>query len=181
MSFPLIDEPVVAKVGGILLRENAAQQMEIFILRPTPKNPNEQAKFVLPRGSRQYSNAQGEWVDARDQATAQQFADRLEPLARTLAREMEEEAGLPVHCLAEGSVEITPLGMREFHSATKGRYPVYWFLLRPDASALAAMDVATPADAETWGWKTRDAIQALADGGDFSVGYLAVIDEALRG
>lgn len=170
-------QPVIAKVGAILLRQNAAQQTEIFVLRPKPKNEGEQAKWVLPRGSRQYLSENGEWVDARDQETAEKFLHRLEPVAKTLYREMHEEAGLAVSHDTDGSVMQQLLGVREFRSATKESYPVHWNILQPNAQAQA--DMKKPEDAVEYGWKTRDEIQTLADAGDFSLGYLPVIDEAL--
>jgi 8-oxo-dGTP pyrophosphatase MutT (NUDIX family) len=179
----LIDSPSptapVYKVGVVLLRHGAVGQVEILIIRPHPKNPGEIPRFVLPRGSRQYQDAAGDWHDARDAATAIQHADALEPLHRTLLREAQEEAGIPqteLQRLLDNGL-VRDLGAREFASRSKAPYAIHWFAGMPDAAALAAMH--SPVDAIEIRWATLAEIQSLIAADAFSAGYLPVIEEGL--
>ena len=179
----LIDSPSaiapVYKAGIVLLRHGADGQTEIFIIRPHPKNPGEIPRFVLPRGSRQYRDAAGQWRDARDAATALQHAATLEPIHHTLLREAEEEAGIPAtelqRLLHAGLVH--ELGAREFISRNKPPYAVHWFAGAPDAAALGSMH--PPVDATETRWATLAEIHSLIAADAFSAGYLSVIEEGL--
>ena len=166
-------------------RPLGSSDTRILILRTKPKQPGEVAPFVLPRGSRQYWEWHGDgrrYEDARDAATALAHAEQLEPLTRTLAREIGEEAGVTAAELA--AAQVAELGAMDFQSRSKGVYPVHWFVVRPDAAALAAMDARAqagqlPSDAVETRWASVAEIKAMAEAGDFSPGYLPVIDAAL--
>lgn len=163
------------KVGIVLLRSDG----RVFLLRPHPKNPGERTKFVLPRGSRQYQDTTGQWHDARDEATALAHAESLEPLTRTLAREAEEEAGLPEALLQQLQERgaVRDMGVRLFASASKSPYPIHWFVARLTDADCAQLT--PPADALEVRWANLDEIHKLISAGDFSTGYLPVIEEGL--
>jgi hypothetical protein len=149
---------------------------EILIIKPKPKHPGEMPPFVLPRGSRQYWEWNGDgriYADVRDDETARAHADQLEPLTRTLSREIHEEAGIVPDDLAR--LEVAELGALPFASRSKGVYPIHWFIVRPDAACMAAMAVALPVDAMEVRWATVAHIRELMAEGNFSAGYLPVI------
>lgn len=168
----------VLKIGAVVLR---AATGHILILRTKPQNPGEVPPFVLPRGSRQYStltaDGQEEWHDARDAATGREHVKALEPFRRGLAREIEEEAGITPAQLARAKVD--ELGVMEFTSRSKGVYPIHWFVVQPDAATAASLAAQMPVDALELRWATRAQIAQMAAQGDFSAGYLPVIDAAL--
>lgn len=151
---------------------------EILIIQPIPKHAGEVPPFVLPRGSRQYCDAQGVWHDARDAATGAKHADTLEPFTRALAREIEEEAGVSGDMLARA--RVNELGAMAFQSRTKGNYPIHWFVVMPTAKDAALLDGQTPADATAVRWATLDEIKVMAARGEFSAGYVPVIEAALH-
>lgn len=169
--------PPVYKVGALVLRP-AAQGMQVLIVRPQPKRPGEVPPFVLPRGSRQYRDAEGNWHDARDGAIAQMQEAALEPLTATLLREIEEEAGVPPKILRKAKVH--ELGRREFASRSQQTYPVHWFVVVLDAAALPKLH-AVPSDAMAVRWESPAEIEAMAAYNEFSSGYIPVIREALAG
>ena len=149
----------------------------MLVIRPQPKIPGEVPLFVLPRGSRQWVDGAGEYHDIRDAETAIAHADALEPLTRTLTREIEEEAGVSADALARA--EVVELGAMDFQSRSKGVYAIHWFRVQlAEADATRLMDT-LPVDATAMRWATRAEIQALIDADDFSAGYLPVIDRAL--
>ncbi len=154
------------------------QGFDILIIRPQPKHAGEVPLFVLPRGSRQYSDVAGAWHDARDAATAETHAAHLEPLTRTLLREIEEEAGVPPKILRAAT--LFELGVRAFASRSKGQYPIHWFVVLLEAAALPKLNP-VPVDAMAVRWETLKEIEAMAKHGEFSAGYLPVIREALDG
>lgn len=169
----------IYKVGLVLYRMGAANMPEILIIRPHPKTPGEKPKFVLPRGSRQYQDETGNWHDARDAATAHAHAATLEPLTRALAREAEEEAGLTAEffTVLQRQHRFDELGTRVFASRSKPPYPIHWFVAR--LSATEAKRLTHPADASEVRWISLREIETLAEQGDFSPGYVPVIEEAL--
>lgn len=158
--------------------KNPFDDNQLLIIQPIPKHAGEVPPFVLPRGSRQYQNAAGAWHDARDVATGMAHAASLEPFARALAREIEEEAGLGPDMLARAAV--IELGAIAFQSRTKGIYPIHWFVVVPDAVDAALLDAQTPADALSVRWATLDETKAMAARGQFSAGYIPVIEAALQ-
>jgi 8-oxo-dGTP pyrophosphatase MutT (NUDIX family) len=151
--------------------------LQILIIRPIPKHKGEVPAFVLPRGSRQYRDAHGQWHDARDAATGERNATTLEPLERALAREIEEEAGVTPTQLAAAWVH--DLGRMDFQSRSKGVYPIHWFVVVPDAATAAQLDKQTPADALEVRFASFDEIKTMASRGEFSAGYIPVIEAAL--
>lgn len=151
---------------------------EILIIQPIPKRAGEVPAFVLPRGSRQYQDETGAWHDARDAATGAKYDATLEPFARGLAREIEEEAGVTPEMLAAATV--TELGPMLFQSRTKGVYPIYWYVVQVDDIAAQQMRAQTPADALSTRWATLSEIKLLAARGEFSAGYVPVIERALQ-
>ncbi len=150
----------------------------ILIIRPKPKHTGELPPFVLPRGSRQYQDVNGDWQDARDAATGAKYMATLEPFSRALVREIEEEAGVSSDMLARA--QVVELGAMAFQSRSKGTYPIHWFVVMPTAADAALLDAKIPADATALEWASRDAIKAMAATGEFSPGYVSVIEAALR-
>lgn len=150
----------------------------ILIIRPKPKTPGEVPPFVLPRGSRQYQDVNGVWHDARDEETGARFASRLEPFARALEREVAEEAGVTSAMLARA--QVVELGAMEFASRSKGTYPIHWFLVIPAPADAALLDETLPEDAMALEWATLEEIKAMAATGEFSAGYVPVIEVALK-
>ena len=150
---------------------------DILIIRPIPKHVGEVPAFVLPRGSRQYQDASGAWQDARDAQTGIANAHRLEPYARALMREIDEEAGVSGDMLARA--RVVELGAMDFASRTKGTYPIHWFAVMPVAEDAALLDQRIPVDATAVRWASLDEIKALAATEEFSPGYVPVIEAAL--
>jgi 8-oxo-dGTP pyrophosphatase MutT (NUDIX family) len=166
------DSPIL-KIGAVVLRADGA----VLIVQPKPKHSGEIPPFVLPRGSRQYQDDAGAWVDARDVATGEQYQDRLEPFTRALAREVQEEAGVTLAMLARA--DVRELGRLEFQSRTKGIYPIYWFVVTlAEVDAEGLVDT-VPEDALGVRWAKLDDIKAMAARGGFSAGYVSVIEAAL--
>jgi hypothetical protein len=75
--------------------------------------------------------------------------------------------------------EVRELGTLDFQSRTKGDYPIHWFVVRLDAKDAAKLADVKPADALSSRWATLDAIKAMAARGEFSAGYVSVIEAAL--
>lgn len=169
------DVPIY-KVGAIILRAMKRGQ-EVLIIRPKPKNKGEMPQLVLPRGSRQYKDGEL-WHDVRDAATAMAKVAALEPLDRALRREIEEEAGIPQAMLR--SLDVRPLGARNYHSRTKGIYPVYWFVVIASESAQREIARAAPPDTLEVRWVDMDTLQRLVEEGAFAKGYLPVVQEVME-
>lgn len=161
-----------------VVRVDNAVFYTILVIRPKPKTAGELPPFVLPRGSRQYQDADGMWHDARDKEIGDRFAARLEPFARALAREIEEEAGVSGDMLARA--QVVELGSMEFASRSKGNYPIHWFLVIPAPADAALLDHTLPEDATALEWVTLQEIKAMAATGEFSAGYVPVIEVALQ-
>lgn len=159
--------------GGI-----APFNYEILILRPIPKTPGDIPAFVLPRGSRQYQDATGAWHDARDAATGAAHAASLEDFRRAFEREVEEEAGVTPAMLARA--RVVEMGPLMFQSRSKGVYPIYWFVALLAQADAARVVETTPADATETRFASLDEIRTLAASGDFSAGYIPVIEAALQ-
>lgn len=149
----------------------------ILILQPIPKRAGEVPAFVLPRGSRQYQDEAGAWHDARDAATGAKYSATLEPFARGLAREIEEEAGVTPAMLQQS--RVTELGALAFQSRTKGVYPIHWFVVELDEIAAQQLLQQTPVDALAVRWATLHEIKEMAACGEFSAGYIPVIERVL--
>ncbi len=196
---PLSADSPVLKIGAVVLKRVASHQSpvaskaalndaspvtdyEILIVRPHPKTPGEVPPFVLPRGSRQYQDEAGAWHDARDMATGVKHAATLEPFKRALAREIEEEAGVSAQQLA--AARVTELGAMNFASRSKGVYPIHWFVVTLAAADASALDTQIaskqyPADATELRWASLEEIKTMAAQGEFSAGYVPVIEAAL--
>lgn len=173
------DTPVY-KVGAVIVRRARGESPEILIIQPKPKQLGEVTQFVLPRGSRQYWEWQGDgrrYIDIRDAETAAAHAEQLEPVTRTLEREIHEEAGIAPADLARAPV--VDLGPMDFQSRTKGIYPIHWFIVEPDAETQTAMAANLPVDTLVTRWATVAQIKKLITDGNFSAGYLPVIEAAL--
>lgn len=166
----------IYKVGAIILHP-VARGMDVLIVRPQPKHAGEVPPFVMPRGSRQYRDAQGEWQDARDAATARIHAATFEPLETTLIREIEEEAGVPPSVLRKASVY--ELGVRDFASRSKGVYAIHWFVVILAHDSLPRLH-AVPSDAMAVRWENLREVEMMAAHGEFSAGYVPVIREAIQ-
>ena len=167
------DSPIL-KIGAVVLRADGA----VLVVQPKPKRAGENPPFVLPRGSRQYQDEHGLWHDARDVATGDQYRDRLESFTRALTREVEEEAGVTPDMLARA--QVRELGRMEFQSRSKGVYPIHWFVVKlADADAATVADT-VPVDARSVRWAGLAEIKDMAARGEFSGGYVPVIEAALR-
>lgn len=169
--------PHASKGMDVLMTDPCATPHHILILQPIPKRAGEVPSFVLPRGTRQYRDASGAWHDARDAATGEMFRDSLEPFTRGLAREVEEEAGVTVEMLARA--QVTPLGPLAFQSRSKGVYPIYWFIVALAESDAATLTDTLPIDALSVRWATLAELREMAARGEFSAGYVPVIERAL--
>lgn len=167
-------QPPVLKVGAVIIRPS---DRAILIVQPIPKRAGEVPNFVLPRGSRQYEDAHGEWHDARDAQTGETNRGSLEPFRRGLEREIEEEAGMTPAQLAKA--RVIEMGDMDFTSRTKGTYPVHWFVVMPDEATAQTMVEKVPVDAMATYWAGQDEIKVMAKVGIFSAGYLPVIEKAL--
>lgn len=172
-------EPLAAGVSAAKgTKSPSIDATEILIIRPIPKQAGEVPPFVLPRGSRQYQDVSGQWQDARDVATGFAHAVTLEPFTRALAREIDEEAGVSGEMLARA--RVVEMGAMDFTSRSKGTYPIHWFAVMPTAADAAMLDTQMPADATAVRWATLDDIKTMAATGEFSAGYLPVIEAALQ-
>ncbi|MFZ4541632.1 MAG: hypothetical protein ACOYNL_07475 [Rickettsiales bacterium] len=172
-AFPSPETLPVLKIGAVVLR---ADTRDVLIVQPVPKRVGEVPAYVMPRGSRQYLHEDA-WHDARDAATGLQHQATLEPFERGLLREIEEEAGVTQAQVAQA--QVRDIGVRYFQSRSKGVYPIYWFVVVLDARAAGDVVTRTPVDALHTCWAGLNEIQKMANRGEFSSGYLPIIEEAL--
>lgn len=174
------EEPsLVTKVGAVILRVRSGTQ-EVLLIQPKPKprTPDDLPPMGLPRGTRMYRNAAGNLVDAdHDGRTAPPAAAVLEPVRETMAREMEEEAGLTTQMLARATVHA--LGPRLFASTKKTPYPIYWFVVVLAADDAATITHAALQDSLHSEWVTLERLQEYVESKKASRGYIAVAQEAL--
>lgn len=168
----------VAPLSPLTTHDSRLTHHQFLIIQPIPKTPGEVPPFVLPRGSRQYQDANGNWQDARDEATGTQHAATLEPFVRALERELAEEAGVSSAMLARA--RVVELGDMMFTSRSKGTYPIHWFVVIPAPEDAALLGHELPEDATAIAWASLDDIKAMAATGEFSAGYVAVIEVALQ-
>lgn len=168
----------VYKAGIVLLREGAGSVEGLFT-QVRPKQAGEAASLALPRGSRQYCDAQGHWRDARDDETARAYATRLEPLSATLIREAEEEAGVPPSLFDE--TPVYALGTRLFtsRSGTK-HFPIAWAVMPLSAAQQARLNP-SPADALAVRWLSLAQAEALAAAAQMNACYPPLLAEAITG
>lgn len=151
---------------------------QVLLVKPKPKQPGDETPWVLPRGSRQYRDAHGRLHDVRNDKTALEHKDRLEPLADTVLREAEEEAGVPPSLLRSGMRE---LGVREYQSSpTSTLRHIHWYVLSLGAGQVARLNP-HPADAfEPPRWVTLDGMRTLAAAGTARAGYISIVEEVLE-
>lgn len=172
------DSPApVTKVGAVILRGVETGAPQVFVVQPYGTKADIPA-FVLPRGTRAYPAADGTLVDARDEATARAHADQLEDFTDTLAREIEEEAGMTPAQLAQS--KVIELGVLPYESREKGIYPVQWYIVIPDVRTAAALANQDSVDSQKKGWSNLAEIENMAAAGTFKRGYIAVVKEALN-
>lgn len=176
------DSPVI-KIGAVVVR---ASDRAVLIVQPKAKNKGEHAPLVLPRGSRQYSTTDSEghvvWHDARDMDTAEKHRNTLEPYERALKRELREEAGLSTHALRHAKTlgNVRDLGVMDFDSNKKGTYKVQWFtVMLGEREAKKLTEQPLPVDAVEVRWARLPEIKKMAQHGEFSKGYIPVIEAAL--
>src|SRR5688572_7202766 len=111
-------QPLIApvyKAGLVLLRKNESGEIEVCLTQVKAKKGHEQDKvdFGLPKGTRMYyDKADHGLKDVRDSLTAEQYKATLEPLKETLAREAEEEIGLPAEHFFTIAGTVKELGVR---------------------------------------------------------------------
>lgn len=176
MNDPL-DKTPVNKVGAIILRGLETGAPQVFVVQPYSTKGDNPA-FVLPRGTVAYRDADGKLVDARDAETARAQADHLEDFRETLAREIEEEAGMTPEQLRQS--KVIELGPLIFESRTKGKYPVQWYIVIPDVRTAASLAKQDAVDSQHKGWSNLAEMEKMADGGSFSRGYIAVVKAAFN-
>ncbi len=188
----------VHKVGLVIVRyperpeseDQTNSGPELLLVRPRPKREGETAPFVLPRGSRTYTDRMGNVFEMRTSADAQKVAEKikqkesnviLEDLETTLVREAAEEAGVPPELLRNGA--RSHLGERVYQS-TGDRYKIDWHILvLRDQRELSQLNAHPPDAAETK-WvtlsKMRELLWSKQEGErQARVGYLEVAEEAL--
>lgn len=170
--------PPVYKVGAVIIRFAADGEPEFLITRPIAKR--DVAPLVLPRGSHKGLDPDtGKWIDLYEEADAIRCQDNIEPMESALKREMFEEAGITPELLQGDGMKISDLGVRIFPSK-KGPTQVRWLVLEPDEATQKAM-IAKPEDAsEPTRWMRLGEIEQKIEEGDFSKGYLPIIEEAKR-
>lgn len=170
------------KVGGVFLRGLQTDDPQVLIVRPRPKNEGELPDLVLPRGSRQYKDMHEdghyEWCDVRDAQGARIHAATLEPLHRTLEREMWEEAGMPKTVLHRQ--ETYEFGEMDYQSRTKGSYPIYWFAAIVDEDGQGRMRTLNLPDALETRWVSIADLEGLAEQGIFSPGYVPIVSRIVN-
>ncbi len=173
-----VSEPVnVTKVGAVVLRvDGAAPRLLLVQPKPKPATPEDMPPMGLPRGTRMYALADGNYVDANhDGNTPPPPGAQLEPLADTLAREAEEEAGVNAAMLARA--EVREMGARLFASRKKAPYFVHWFVAVLDAADAEAVVAAPLKDSLHVQWVTLAELRTLVETGKASAGYVAVAEE----
>lgn len=171
---------LVTKVGAVVLRADGdAPRVLLVQPKPKPATPEDLPPMGLPRGTRMYALADGNYVDANhDGNTPPPAGATLEAVAATFAREVEEEAGVNAAMLARASV--TEMGVRLFASRSKPPYPIHWFvvLLHPaDAEAVATAPLKDSLHVQ---WVMLAELRALVESGKASAGYVAVAEEGMR-
>lgn len=142
-----------------------------------PKGKGDDTPYVLPRGTRMYRDPEtGTMIDARDEKTATKYADFLEDMRVTAARELEEEAGVP-HAIynARNPIEI---GEVFYDSPSKGRYPIMWFAVNLQVEDIKT--IRTARDSVEVKWMTLAEYEAHARKGHARVGYADIIKRAER-
>lgn len=168
----------VTKVGAAVLRITELQT-ELLVIQPKPKakTPHDLPPIGLVRGTRMYRTVDGQDVDANhDGRTAPPADALLEPLRETLAREIEEEAGVTRVMLA--AAQVMEMGPRLFASTKKTPYPIHWFLVVLDANAQAALPHTGFKDSLYSEWVTLETLREYVAAGKASRGYVAVAEEA---
>lgn len=170
---------MVTKVGAVVLRtDGAAPRVLLVQPRPKPHTPEDMPPMGLPRGTRMYALADGAMVDANhDGNTPPPPGAVLEPLADTLVREVEEEAGVSADMLARATVY--EMGTRRFASRKKAPYPLHWFVVRLHAEDAEAVTGAPLKDSLHVQWVTLGELRALVESGKASAGYVIVAEEGL--
>ncbi len=133
----------------------------------------------LPRGTRMYALADGNYVDANhDGTTPPPAGATLEAVAATFTREVEEEAGVNAAMLARATVY--EMGARLFASRSKPPYPIHWFVVLLHTTDAEAVAAARLKDSLHVQWVTLAELRALVESGTASAGYVAVAEEGLR-
>lgn len=161
-----MDATPIYKVGLVLVRAPG----EVCLVQVKAKQAAEQdtVNFGLPKGTRRYLQ-DGQWVDARDEASALAHADALEALEVTARTEAYEEIGLPPATF--DALPLTVLGPRSFESRKGDRYPIHWFVMQAPRDIV----LGHATDAYAVQWFTLEQVRALP----MNEGYRAVIAEVL--
>ena len=168
----------VTKVGAVVLRM-AQDGFEFLIIQPKPKaaTPDDLPPMGLVRGTRAMILPDGQVVDAHhDGLTAPPANAVLEPLTETLAREIEEEAGVTREMLSTARVQ--DLGAHLFASKKKTPYPIQWYAVMLDESAVALSHTGMQ-DSLYSEWVSFTKLQEYVEKGKASSGYVPVVEMAL--
>ena len=174
-------EPLITKVGAIVLRE-AGEGYEVLAIQPRPKakSPDDLPPIGLVRGTRSYfDTSTNTLIDAdHNGRTAPPEGMVLEPLAHTLAREIEEEGGVTAAMLA--NAQVREMGARLFASAKKIPYPIYWYVVLLQDSDAEALPLEGLQDSLHSEWVSLAKFVQYVEAGKASRGYIPVIEEALN-
>lgn len=168
---------VVTKVGAAVLRMRDGA-CDVLVIQPKPKarSPEDLPPIGLVRGTRMYRDAAGNDMDANhDGRTAPD--GELEPVTETLAREIEEEAGVTRAMLE--AARVIDMGPRMFASSKKTPYPIHWFVVVLDAKAQRALPHNGFKDSLYSEWVTLAKLREYVDAKKASRGYIAVAQEAM--
>lgn len=171
---------LVTKVGAVVLR-HSADDFEVLVIQPKPKahTPEDLPPIGLVRGTRMMRLADGHMVDANhDGRTPPPEGAVLEPVEETLAREIEEEAGVTRTMLA--NARVYSLGAQLFASKKKTPYPIHWFAVVLDEPSVATLSLSGMQDSLYSAWVRFSQLQEYVAEGKASPGYVAVVENALK-
>ncbi len=176
---PVPDDIPVTKVGAVILRLRDGQpQVLLNQPRPKPLTPEDMPSPGLVRGTRMYQDASGQMLDANhDGRTPPPEGAVLEPLQKTLAREVEEEASLTLPMLE--LAQVKDLGAYQFPSRKKEPYPIHWYGVMLDEVAADALPLDGHRDALHTRWASLAELKAMVVEGRMSPGYVPIAELAV--
>lgn len=169
---------LVTKVGAVILRA-AENGFEILVIQPKPKaaTPDDLPPIGLVRGTRAMTLLNGQFVDANhDGRTPPPEGAVLEPLIETLAREIEEEAGVAREMLAGAAIH--DLGAHLFASKKKTPYPIQWYAVVLDDSSADQLSLTDMQDSLYSEWVSLAQLRIYVAEGKASPGYVGVVEKA---
>lgn len=183
-GFPRNAQPLIApvfKAGLVLLRKTQSGEFEVCLTQVKAKKGYEQNEvdYGLPKGTRMYHDkATDTWHDAKDPMMAFEHRQTLESLKETVAREGEEEIGLPADSCKK--LAVKELGVRLFESRDKQKVPfeIMWYVAEADAAVQKEMG--TPTDARSAAWFNLSDIKKMETENRINPHYVRVAQEAIE-